>query len=462
MKKILYFSLLLGITLSFTSCKDDEDLLFNDSAAERLNQIKSVYSQRLWASPNGWAMQYYPTYENEAPYGTGYLMLCDFNEDYSVRVAISTYNSFTQKNEYKEDVSAWEIITDNGPVLSFNSYNSVLHTFSDPEDIPSTTDETETGRGYEGDYEFVIVDAPEDASHMMLKGKKRGTYSLLTPMEEGVDYEEYLTDIREFHNLMFATDSPTFDVIYFGDNRYKLEDANDGIPNIYPYDGDAILDESFNPFLITKRGDDYYLRFRDEFKVNENETVQDFRYDKEKDIFVSVDNPEYYMDGDSPLRFYKETIDEKSGSWEIINENSDAYTQAYASLVSDFKNFGATLQSASICWAKDKDDTEYVYGLDLKYRMGKTTSHAIYKLNPTVDGDVLKFEYDGALKSGENILNRIPETKNFIDFICRQYNVTASKTKFNQNTLRFTSVSEPDMWFVIKFTKVEDISTGKI
>lgn len=99
---------------------------------------------------------------------------------------------------------------------------------------------------------------------------------------------------------MFATDSPTFDVIYFGDNRYKLEDANDGIPNIYPYDGDAILDESFNPFLITKRGDDYYLRFRDEFKVNENETVQDFRYDKEKDIFVSVDNPEYYMDGDSP------------------------------------------------------------------------------------------------------------------------------------------------------------------
>ncbi|MDY6230383.1 MAG: DUF4302 domain-containing protein, partial [Prevotella sp.] len=196
MKKILYFSLLLGITLSFTSCKDDEDLLFNESAAERLNQIKSVYSQRLWASPNGWAMQYYPTYENEAPYGTGYLMLCDFNEDYSVRVAISTYNSFTQKNEYKEDVSAWEIITDNGPVLSFNSYNSVLHTFSDPEDIPSTTDETETGRGYEGDYEFVIVDAPEDASHMMLKGKKRGTYSLLTPMEEGVDYEEYLTDIR--------------------------------------------------------------------------------------------------------------------------------------------------------------------------------------------------------------------------------------------------------------------------
>ena len=83
-------------------------------------------------------------------------------------------------------------------------------------------------------------------------------------------------------------------------------------------------------------------------------------------------------------------------------------------------------------------------------------------MNPTVDGDVLKFEYDGALKSGENILNRIPETKNFIDFICRQYNVTASKTKFNQNTLRFTSVSEPDMWFVIKFTKVEDISTGKI
>ena len=462
MKKILYFSLLLGITLSFTSCKDDDDLLFNESAAERLNQIKSVYSQRLWASPNGWAMQYYPTYQNEAPYGTGYLMLCDFNEDYSVRVAISMYNSLEKKNVYKEDVSVWEIITDNGPVLSFNSFNSVLHTFSDPEDIPSTSEETETGRGYEGDYEFVIVDAPEDASYMMLKGKKRGTYSLLTPMEEGVDYEEYLTDIRDFHNLMFATDSPTFDIIYFGDNKYKLEDANDGIPNIYPYDGDAILDESFNPFLITKRGDDYYLRFRDEFRVNEDETVQDFRYDKERDIFVSVDNPEYYMDGDSPLRFYKETIDERSGSWEFVKQNSDAYTQAYNSLVSDFKKIGATLQTVSICWTKDKDDTEYVYGLDLKYRMGKTTSHAIYKLNPVVDGDVITFNYDGALKSGENVLNNIPTTKNFIDFICREYKVTASETKFNQNTLRFTSVTEPDTWFVVKFSKVEDISSDKI
>lgn len=462
MKKILYFSLLLGLALSYTSCQDEEDLLFDKSAAERLNEIKGVYSQRLWASPNGWAMQYYPTYENEAPYGTGYLMLCDFNNDYSVRVAMN--NSVTN-NQYKEDTSAWEIITDNGPVLTFNSFNSVIHTFSNPEDIQSTTDETETGRGYEGDYEFVIVDAPEDASYMMLKGKKRGTYSLLTPMEDNVNYEEYLSDIRAFHDLMFAADAPTFDVLHFGDSIYKLEDANDGIPNIYPYDGDAILDESFNPFLITKRGNDYYLRFRDKFKVNEEETVQDFRYDSERDVFVSVDNSAYYMDGDNALRFYKETADLNSGSWEISrtkSEMSDQFNTAYSKLVSDFKAAGVTLNTVSICWAKDRDATDYKYCLDIKYRDGRNTSHALYNLGYITEDGKLKYSYDGALPSGGNLLVEVPTIQNFISIIAQQFNVTAAKTKFNLNTLRFTSAANPDMWFTIKFAKNEEFGGGSI
>ena len=462
MKKILYFSLLLGVALSYTSCKDDEDLLFNESAAERLNQIKSVYSQRLWASPNGWAMQYYPTYENEAPYGTGYLMICDFNEDYSVRVAM---NNAATNNTYKEDVSEWEVITDNGPVLTFNSFNSVLHTFSNPEDIQSTTGETETGRGYEGDYEFVIVDAPEDASYMMLKGKKRGTYSLLTPMEDDVNYEEYLTDIRDFHNLMFATDSPTFDIIYFGDNKYKLEDANNGIPNIYPYEGDAILDESFNPFLITKRGDDYYLRFRDKFKVNEEETVQDFRYDRTKDIFVSVDNESYYMDGDSPARFYMETVKKNNGVWDIStkkDEASEKFLQAYNSLAADFKADGTPLRGLKISWNKDKNETDYSYSLTLQYRDKGKSNDAIYVIESTSENENVTYNYVGALVSGQNLLNDIPTIQDFLNLMCQEFTVTASKTKFNLNTLRFTSNSDPDFWFTIVFDANEDVEVGNL
>ena len=197
MKKIFCISLILASALAFSSCVKEEEDIFDKSAAERLNEASDLYSSRLMASPNGWAMQLYPTTQNEYPYGNGYLLLCRFNADHSVNVSMD--NVFSD-NKYAEDTSLWEVLTDNGPVLSFNSYNKCLHAFSDPYDLPFTGDKdntiNETGTGAEGDYEFIIVDAPEDASYMMLKGKKRGTYNLLTPIEVGVDYKEYLADVK--------------------------------------------------------------------------------------------------------------------------------------------------------------------------------------------------------------------------------------------------------------------------
>ena len=216
--------------LALTGCvKSEEDDLFDKSAAERLNEASQIYSQRLMASPNGWAMQLYPTTKDEYPYGSGYLLLMVFNKDYSVKVAMN--NAFSY-NEYAEDVSPWEVITDDGPVLSFNGYNNCLHEFSNPEDIFWTGDRDntndESGEGCGGDYEFIIVDAPEDASYMMLKGKKRGTYNLLTPVPAEItpdDFEDYLNDVNSFHAKMFPANYPSFDVIHFGNELYKMEGA---------------------------------------------------------------------------------------------------------------------------------------------------------------------------------------------------------------------------------------------
>ena len=153
MKKILTLTFILVSALTYTSCTNEEDLIFDKSAAERLNEASDLYSSRLMASPNGWAMQLYPTNDPEYPYGNGYLLLCRFNGDHSVNVSMD--NVFSD-NKYKEATSLWEVITDNGPVLSFNSHNDCLHAFSDPEDLPFTgTDDDpndETGTGAGGDY----------------------------------------------------------------------------------------------------------------------------------------------------------------------------------------------------------------------------------------------------------------------------------------------------------------------
>ena len=169
MKKIIFSLAIAAIALSLTGCAGEEDNIFEKSAAERLNESSDKYSARLEAQPNGWAMQYYPTLKDVSPAGSGYLILMDFNPDNSVRVAMD--NRFSG-NQYSTATSGWEVIKDNGPVLSFNTYNSCMHAFSDPEDIPWTSD-NEQSEGCGGDYEFIIVDAPEDASYMMLKGPTR-------------------------------------------------------------------------------------------------------------------------------------------------------------------------------------------------------------------------------------------------------------------------------------------------
>lgn len=66
MNKIFSLALLCSAALSFTACVNEEDDLFSKTAAERLNEASSLYSKRLTASPNGWAVQLYPTKQDEA------------------------------------------------------------------------------------------------------------------------------------------------------------------------------------------------------------------------------------------------------------------------------------------------------------------------------------------------------------------------------------------------------------
>ena len=79
MNKILSFATILGAALTFVACSpNEEDDIFDQSAAERLNAASELYSSRLTPQPNGWVMQLYPTLKGEYPYGNGYIVLMRF------------------------------------------------------------------------------------------------------------------------------------------------------------------------------------------------------------------------------------------------------------------------------------------------------------------------------------------------------------------------------------------------
>lgn len=452
MKKILSLTLLLAAGIGFTACVNEEDDLFDKTAAERLNEASALYSSRLMAQPNGWAMQLYPTNDNEAPYGSGYLVLCRFNKDHSV--VVSMKNQFTD-NVYRTDTSLWEVITDNGPVLSFNSHNDCLHAFTDPEDILWTgnPDEpnNETGTGVGGDYEFIIVDAPEDASYMMLKGKKRGTYNLFTPVEEGVEYESYLADVETFMKTMFPSSNPTFDVLHTPNGDFKMTGIDDGIPNIFPYDGDEIIDESFNAFLITKRGDDYYLRLRDSFKIENGEeeaSEQEFMYHPDQDLFIGTGDDRFIIDGDEPNRFFRQAlIDEtRQWRWTAKSEMSAAYGDLMTRLSDAFKSKKLTYDRNILKYNTSKDKVV----MTVSYKRNTSTISLDYIFGYSFDeSNKLTLTYEGPNdKAAETMLTQIPEIKGIVDAMNGQLNVKPSSTRFNLNNLRIET-KDSNLWFDI-------------
>ena len=452
MKKIISLTLLLAAGIGFTACVNEEDDLFDKTAAERLNEASALYSSRLMAQPNGWAMQLYPTNDNEAPYGSGYLVLCRFNKDHSV--VVSMKNQFTD-NVYRTDTSLWEVITDNGPVLSFNSHNDCLHAFTDPEDILWTGNQdepnNETGTGVGGDYELIIVDAPEDASYMMLKGKKRGTYNLFTPVEEGVEYESYLADVETFMKTMFPSSNPTFDVLHTPSGDFKMTGIDDGIPNIFPYDGDEIIDESFNAFLITKRGDDYYLRLRNSFKIENGEeeaSEQEFMYHPDQDLFIGTGDDRFIIDGDEPNRFFRQAlIDEtRQWRWTAKSEMSAAYGDLMTRLSEAFKSKKLTYDRNILKYNTSKDKVV----MTVSYKRNTSTISLDYIFGYSFDeSNKLTLTYEGPNdKAAETMLTQIPEIQTIVNAMNGQFNVKPSGTRFNLNNLRIET-KDSNLWFDI-------------
>lgn len=450
MKNHIYLTALMGAALAFSACSNEEDMLFDDTAADRLNGASALYSARLMAQPNGWAVQLYPTHKNEAPFGNGYLLLMDFNDDYSVKVSMN--NALTGGN-YKSATSAWQVITDNGPVLSFNTYNDVLHTFSYPEDVAGTSD-NETGTGIGGDYEFVIVDAPEDASYMMLKGKKRGTYNLLTPVEEGVDYEAYLTDVKAFQAKMFPENAVSGAIIHYGDSLCNFEDAGDGIPTIYPVGGDAVTQSQFNPFLITKRGEDYFLRFRDAKEFGDV-TVQDYRYDVEKDIFESVDNADFYICGEDPTEFFGEAITSYTFSLNRGTEMSDDVAAAIETVYETYREVNAQYGPREY---KMMVNSKGQLAISAAYNpKNEVKTKLTYLFDIKREGDVYTFQYveAGDATSG----NHYERMKPALDAIFSDsFTISAYTTEFDLSSLRLTSTSNPEKWFYIQTKSSQSIN----
>lgn len=449
MKKIFSIAILFAATaLVLTGCKNEEDNFFDGSAAERLMQAQQIYTQRLGNTT--WVMEYYPLDytdldpDSREPYpaGLGYVILNRFKSDCSVEQAMQ--NSVS-KDKYLNDISVWEVIGDQGPVLSFNTFNKCIHAFADP-GVNETSKDLYQGRGYEGDYEFGVLSLEEGAPFCMLKGKKRGTYVRMSRLPNETDFKTYMQDIIDFQKMLFEG-SPTGDVIALGDTTFMFTRGDKGIAELYPVGGDAITENSWHPYLITKRDGKYYMRFREKIPRG-NCDAQEFVYDAAQDMFVGVENSAYTITGYAPGKFFGEYIQNKPLTIKTDGEMSASFKQLMDDFAAELKKVNKNFVFTNINFSLNSKESKYQWIMSY-LSSGKVANQAYY-FDYSANGDACTFNYTGAsTTAAQNVINKCPALKTLWDNLSQEWQITAADSKFNLKRIKLTSKTDANLWFVV-------------
>lgn len=186
------YLLLIGLfAATMVACSRDEESLFEESAAIRAQKAIENAQNVFTSQEAGWEMAYFPNLENTAK---GFNMVLKFKKDGSV--SVTAKNSTTTMNKIVTDsASTWQVKSDYGPILTFDTYNEVLHAWADPGG---------DGAGLLGDYEFLILKATPEL--VLLKGKKHSAYSVMRPIKNP-DVAAYFAASEKMQKLLFGNNN---------------------------------------------------------------------------------------------------------------------------------------------------------------------------------------------------------------------------------------------------------------
>ena len=191
MKRILSITLaatFLGCV--FSGCVRDEELIFEKSASLRLKDVVDNAQKTLVGAEYGWKLYYYP--HPDLDYG-GYMFTLKFTED-----EVEAWGDLFSESS----TSLYKMSYDDGPVLSFDTGNEVLHYFATPSGSSKNLyGESGLYQAHKGDFEFLIMkSSPEE---IVLKGKRSGNILYMYPLSESP--ESYIAKATQTYNDVFVS-----------------------------------------------------------------------------------------------------------------------------------------------------------------------------------------------------------------------------------------------------------------
>lgn len=280
------------ILVTFAACSPRVKDVFEDTAVVRLEENKEVVKQRLMNAENGWVMQYFPYTSSSisAPKAKkGYTFLMKFSDDGTVIVGAPV------DNVYKTETSLWDIISDNSTVLTFNSFNSIFHRYSNPD--PELTLWSTDGTGYGGDYEFMVLEYNEKENYQLLKGKKRSCYIRLYPLAAGQDWEEYFTKLDSIDKFLFEEDLPLG--MYVNAKHLSLYNGPTHEFRVFEFGADTLGGGEYYGFIVTENG----IRIHDNEISEQTINRASFNLNEDKSRLVSVLDESVYIEMEGSTAF---------------------------------------------------------------------------------------------------------------------------------------------------------------
>lgn len=395
---------LLGLNSCF---KTDEDV-FDKSPAERLNEAKQKYTELLTGATDGWVMQYFAN-----QYEQGYPMIVKFDKNTAVTVAAN--NSVSSSAGYQEETSTWSIVNDFSSCLSFDTYNSLLHAFSDP---------GSDGLGHEGDYEFQIQRTSANQDTIYCIGKKTSLEMRLVRFTKGESYTaadgstktldtwaDYFSAISAKQSQMFSTKLPKY-ILEAAGERFEVTGMGSGVMSMVP---EGISDVEAQSRTYTRGiivNLDGSIRLSSPFTgENGKFSIQNFKFNDDKSKLVSIDaNQDATI---TPLSLSTLAADNKI-TWTLNKDGmTGKFAEMYTAVNTDLGLYrkGTTLRNFQFGY--DSAKSSYFFGFKANKYSGK------YYVNVTiVDEKTIKLEYTGNTDNNGAVFYRnCPSLKTLLDLV---------------------------------------------
>lgn len=442
--KYIVFTIACGVV--FSSCTFEEENLFEDTAAIRMEKTIESYKTLLCSASNGWVMEYFPTDTTE-----GYTFLMKF--DKSMKVVMATRNKWVG-NAYTTDSCVFDLLSDDGPVLSFpmaGTYKvngkqvGIFHLFANPESPNGTSDFS--GYGLQGDYEFVVVKATE--TEMILKGKKRSTVVYLKKLADDQSWTGYFDAVQTMTNLLVSSvkDPLTLQVgssLYTVSTNMSSYGSYANKYRIYPSGGDLLLDGTDVAYLVTPTG----LRFHTPFTAGET-SVQTFVLDDAKQQLNCTDeNAEAAIYNTKANTYFIEKLND-SYAWQIsldAQDMSDTVNTVVNRCKASLTAAGRTLTSLSFKYDSDRAKNEL--RVVFKSTTATVTANFDYTISPLTDG--LTVSYLGTYDNNGSLLyTKFDGYSSLVQLLHSSYSLT-SVSGLNISKLKLTSLTNPDIWFYVE------------